>query len=252
MNSRLDVSSKEELEINEIKTDLINSAEASINLEFHSGLTEFHKSILNSSTLNSLGTQSAPNSPPSRRSRYRISVKSRVASLERNQFKFLLVEDNRSIMEAELKPLKAKRGAHKAWVTRTINEMKGNSDNYSPSLFKRMENRINVQIDKIEDIDLQIVEIYDKHGAKMTEDSDGSFAFISYIQSELDTFELEVKSKTTKENSGDAAPVNISNADLIDAITKSRAMPTKITLKCHNFDCNLKDTYQFKSWLNQF
>ena len=28
-------------------------------------------------------------------------------------------------------------------------------------------------------------------------------------------------------------------------------MPTKITLKCHNFDGSLKDKFQFKSWLSQ-
>ena len=75
--------------------DLSESAEVSI----HSDSTESYKTFLTSSKLTSLETQSTPNSLPSRRSRNIISVKSRIASLERKQFTFLPLKYKLSIME---------------------------------------------------------------------------------------------------------------------------------------------------------
>ena len=242
---RKDLSSKDKLELEELKNELSSSADS----ESYCG-----------------AFLSTPNSP--------VSVKSRVASFES------LVDLSLSLSQPiivnmspadELKrivgPLKHSRRTYKGWITRSLAQIEQNkvAQTLSKPFLLKEESSIKDCIANIQNIEIKIAEACFAHipdpseelEAAWTLDSEGVCEYISDTHQKLAQYEVHLDSVAAQALAAAAgAPQPGADghdfAGLVSALNQSKGFPSKITLTCASFDGNVKDKFQFKNWLAQF
>ena len=216
IDHRDDICSEEECEFDDLKSELIDSAESSLYQKL-SGATYF------STIVHPTETRSAPNSPQSSNGRnLKINVKQRILSYENlSSRSFDISNSSQSLPKTvkmtladEMKPLISSRGGHKGVISRILRGLKDQKDDNSLTLvlFKKLENNIEDQLKKIDVKEEDMVKIYCTHNVD-EEDSDrqadleSSYQYKTNVYKQLSDFSifLETKSKVVNNSSSSNA-----------------------------------------------
>ena len=255
MSSDRSLNSDEERELDEIKSELTDTAESD-------SFLSPTRSIFLSAPNSPVSAKSVPVSPQSSKI-VCISVKQRVLSFESLNIanlshpKLLIM----SGCKKELDPLLKSRRSYKSWVTRCLNGIveQKEANSLNKAFFNRQEGTINGHINKIEELEAKISDVYDSHSVppedgERLSDSDTTYKFILVAQQKLAAIEIALTTAADAPAAAAALPVEgiAHNNDLVAAIANLRGCPTKIQLNCPTFDGNTKDRFQFKHWLAQF
>ena len=173
---RLDLSDSCQSDLEDIKNSLASSAESNELSSFANatpllGLIDIGDRSQVGDSKNLYVTQSLPSSP----SKFSqpsadisaISVKRRVASIE--SLNFVSSVQLTMTYKKEIEKLVASRKGHKGWVKRYLDKMEKakTASKLDLVLFKGFEHSVLGQISKIEDIEVQISQIYDDNGVNL-------------------------------------------------------------------------------------
>ena len=238
--SRKDLSREDISDLESLKHELTSSFDTENSDLFE--LLEFldrHRSV------------SAPVSP-NRSDELPHLVQKSVSLTELSTYKIM----SREKLEADLRPLKGSRTAHKGWVTKSLNSLsKLHQDKQlNLKLFEKQASLINQTIDKIFEIEEQMHAIYDAHEIDIddesrSKDSEETHKFVFSAQKELSL--LETKLTDTNPANGNSANGAVSNKELLEALSKINN-PTTVVLNCQEFYGNETDKHTFGQWLPQF
>ena len=167
--SREDLTEQDKLDIEDLKQSLTDSSEFVDAAEKPKLLVRDLVELFNSRVRIS-ETKSVPTSPSKSFKSNKPDLLVRNLSVE--DFSSL-VPFSKMTLEEELSPLRNIRKGHKGWVTRHLNSLKESYDRSELMLTQlgKTQGKIDALITKIEDVDQQIGEVYDKHKVDH-EDSD--------------------------------------------------------------------------------
>ena len=241
---RAGYNSAEEEEFDEIKSALTSSAES-----VDDKLTDY------------FSVHSAPSSPSrgtvSRRlnvDHTLLSVRERVSSIE-NLSSVSSVKSTSMSLKDDLKTLKASRASYKGKITLVLNGLKGfsDADTLDELLVKKQVTQVSNYLDKIEEIEQKMSEVWDKHSVSLeetarSEDTRNSVQHQMEVNAKLSFYEKAVMPSA----SGGAGVPAGSNKDLVDAILQASATPGRNLIKVDKFDGGSSDKFEFKYWLSQF
>ena len=233
-------SSEDERELNEIKSELVSSAESEDQL---------------------LGQFLSVPSSPSRVSRLcpdtaftLLSARDRISSWEKLAASSAW-RDNMTL-DSELQPKKASRSAYKGKITQQVNFLNEQRDAnaLNEMLLERSVKKITAYLDKIEDIETEMSGIWDKHSVP-PENADRLAD-----ETAANKYQLEITTKLTNFRTAlQPAPVVpvapndvVSNKELVEAIVKSQGAPGRSFIQCEHFDGGNADAFAYKLWFSQF
>ena len=245
-------SSSEERDFDDIKSELTSSAESV------------------DDRLPECLPHSAPSSPSGSRaatSRHlgvefsQLSVRERVSSIE-NLPGASTVNSFEMALTAELKPLKASRASYKGKITHVFNGLKVFSDagTLDELLVKKQVAQVSNYLDKIEDIELKMSEIWDRHSVGL-DDTSRSDDVINSVKHQQDvSVKLSLYEKAVMPSApaplapqpAAAAVAVADNRELVNAILQSQSTSARNLIKCERYDGGASDKFEFRYWLSQF
>ena len=190
---------------------------------------------------------SAPSSP---QSIGRPKVRAFVASIE-NLSKVKPVLSSTMGVEEELQPLKGSRRAYRGKITHQLNQLESNSNagTLNEMFYDREAVKINKYLDKIDEIEMQMSDIWDKYDVPLEATSRMNDVKKS------DELQLEVTSKLTSYRESLKGPpeaANVSTKEIVEAMSKNQGAPGNNLITCELFDGGKGDAFAFKYWLSQF
>ena len=226
-------SSEDERDIESIKSDLANSADS---VESQLSISHLYGSA--QSSAHSIG---------------RPSVRDFVASIENLSTGKPTLSSTMGVAE-DLKPLKASRGAYRGKITQQLNLLEAKSDagTLNQLLYDREVAKITKYLDKIDDLEMEMSTVWDKHDISLEATSRKDDAAKS------DDYQLEVTSKLTfYQESLKPTPVTqndaeVSSKDILAALAQNQGAPGRNLITCELFDGGKADAFAFKYWLSQF
>ena len=209
-------------DLSDVKSDLVSSAESEEKLE---GKFRY------------LSVPSSPNKLVSQRSDTEftlLSVRERVSSFE-SLVSGSTLQSNTMAWKEELKALLASRTGYKGHITRQLNllEEKEGEATLNEMMLDRVVKKVTSYLDKIEEIELKMAELWDAHGVSFDDENRQADAVKS------DKYQLEITSKLTnlKKSMADKADAgDASNQDIVDALAKGQGMPGRNLISCERFD----------------
>ena len=254
--SREDLTEQDKLDIEDLKQSLTDSSEFVDAAEKPKLLVRDLVELFNSRVRIS-ETKSVPTSPSKSFKSNKPDLLVRNLSVE--DFSSL-VPFSKMTLEEELSPLRNIRKGHKGWVTRHLNSLKESYDRSELTLTQlgKTEGKIDALITKIEDVDQQIGEVYDKHKVDHEDndrlaDMDASVRLVFSAQSAISKYEEALKAKAAGAGApAGAANQSMSREELLEAMSKLNNNPGTMILDCQNFNGDSVDKHNFEPWLAQF
>ena len=204
-------SSEDERELNEIKSELVSSAESVENQLLGHFL-------------------SVPSSPSLLRLRpdtdfTLLSVRDRISSIENLAASSTphSTMSGKEKLKEELKPKRASRGSYRGKITRQLNLLKEKevAGTLNKMLLEREVKKITAYLDKIEELEGEMSDIWDRHkialdDADRAQSADASDAYFLDVTTQLTNLEQELVPKPVDMHN------DVSNKDLVEAIAKSQ------------------------------
>ena len=249
-NCRLDITFDDECEIEDLKSDLLEEFEQS--LEVASGFLSARQSPVKVSL--DKKAYSAPSSPN------KISnVQNKIDKFE--SFIALNYPNKVRIMtgyKKEIETLANSRNASKAWVTRTLNTLfKHKTENtLNNEVFELKAESIKRYINKMEEKESEIAAVYDANGVAVEaverkHSLDSTFGFIDNTLVALSEMRLHLI-KLKESEGDDSGNASSDSKALAKAILDSNSQFAKIKLDCPVFMGNHTDKFDFVNWLAQY
>lgn len=254
---RIDLSKHDKGDLEDLKNDLTNSFE-----KFDDALSEVsHVSLkklsvrekvnwFNARTSAAAVSKSVPSSPI-KNSNFQLPVRNfsveNLSCIEPLNFKMSL---------SELEPLKKSRAGVKSRVTRIVNNLKKlhGGKTLTLSILAKQESQINGFIDKINEVEQTMADIYDQNSVSCdnkdrSADFDVTATFILDHQTTLAKWEEEL---TVKVNPVQAVQSQMSKEEFLEVASKLRTNPSSVALNCQEFHGDSNDKHKFASWLAEF
>lgn len=240
LGGREGYNSDEARELDDIKTDLASSAESV------------------DESLGRVAYASAPSSPSKSGLKVStdfclLSVKQRISSLENladRQSEHLV----KMTVEDDLRPFIGSRAAYKGKITATLKGLKTISDEgkLNEPFLQKQVTTVTKFLDKIEEIEMQMAEVYEKYSvkledAKRKDDIEKSVKHQQDVTTKLAEYELALAQAAKAALKPDGA-----NTDLVEAMMQFQGPPGQNTARCQRFDGGKVDKHDFKRWLSQF
>ena len=142
----------------------------------------------------------------------------------------------------------------KAWITRHLRTLTviENAGTLNATEFTKVFDKVQLQIDKLIDLDGIVSEIYCKYEVSSDFEpiSKGITDAIDRAQALLDAFAAKAKGQVAAVVG--ANPEQISKADLLEVMTQMGNNSIKVNVDCPLFNGDESDKLEFKNWLTQF
>ena len=248
-NCRLDITYNDEWEFEDIKSDLLEEFEQS--LEAASGFFSARQSPVR------FNLDQRANSAPSSPSRV-SNVQNKIDKFE--SFIALNYPNKVKIMtyKKDIEILANSRNASKAWVTRTLNSLLTHKteSTLNDEVFEIKSESIKRYIKTIEEKETQIAAVYDANNvtpesSERKHSLDTTFNFIDNTLVSLS--EMKVYLVKLKESAGvDPGSASSDSKAIAKAIRDSNSQFARIKLDCPVFMGNHNDKFDFVNWLAQY